>query len=155
MVCPQIIGQLSRSGFIRHYKSLFTGYKLYPDLEDINNIPFIKEVLMGNTLYILQECVNYLFICDHLVWIYYDVKQQQYNYKLINKFDISPFNDSSKISYSRLLDIYNHSVTIKYKGISVAEFQFHGLKTIDNKIITSGRQGMKFRFKLCNIIDLI
>lgn len=82
-VCPQVIGQPTKNKFCEHFK---LDLKITTDK--------IKEYIVENIDFILEEYCKYLFDSDYLLWIYKD--KDNYNFKIMNK------NNSLKIVNQKL-----------------------------------------------------
>jgi len=132
-ICPQKIGQLSKKSFNLYYKT---------DLNE-NDDKSYKEYIYRNIEKILLECIKNMLICDKTLIINYNKGYlliiEKYKDKIINIFD----NNNYKITFTKELEEWNESITIKINKISVLECQFH----INRNII-------KFRICLEGLLKL-
>lgn len=137
-ICPQIIGQTTKKKFLEYFKS-----SLEPT--ELN----CKKFIYHNIDKIVSEEWNHLFSCDLLLYIFY---HKQWSYKIMKKVRCPfkspvakyPEKNISPFTFSRCLEDWNESITLKYYGISMAEIQIH-----------KKRNSVKFRFNMKNIIELI
>ena len=83
----------------------------------------------------------YLFDCDYLLWIYQN--RAEYKYKILSN-EITFKFDKSKFTFTRNIDNWNESNTVKYCGIPIGEFQVH-----------KNRNCLKFRFIMKNLIEIL
>lgn len=133
-VCPQDIGQISKEKFIK----LFIKGNIYTS-------EIIKKNILINPSYFIKKYLEKTFICTNLVWIYNDkgtYLAKIYNKGLIkNKF----FSIKSKdYTFTKTFENWNESNTIKYKGITIGEFQIH-----------NNRNVVKFRFNFLNLLNML
>jgi hypothetical protein len=104
---------------------------------------------MNNPDYFIEKYIEHLFDCDRLFWLYGVNKE-------VTEFD-SQFVGGKKLlldnlkkysvesySFSRELENWNESNTIKIDNISIGEFQVH-----------QSRASLKFRFQLFNLLNLL
>ena len=65
-------------------------------------------------------------------------------FTIVDRNNILPIQfNKEKITFSRNLDEWNESNTVKYEGISIAEIQLHNHRTF------------KFRFIIKNLLPLV
>jgi len=153
-VAPQNIGQGSRKKFKENFKHLGS--------EAIENDDDIREFFKKNHHLMIKDYFQNLFCCHYLLWIKFhknyirsilmekgemgDLKQELFTY--------TPNREKWK------------SVTLKYDGYSIGEFQIESFKkdVNGNQIYTigkngknkkKGRDGVKFRFIMSNINYLL
>ena len=140
-VSPQIIGQLTLKKFYERYYKLFnknftsdiTVTKYNKDKRDNRyviadstitesiNIIKLKEIIISNIKFLLEEYYNNLFISDYLLWIYYD---KIWKFCLIkNKQNV--IFDEKLLLFTRDSKLWNNSNTIKFNGKALGEFQIH------------------------------
>jgi hypothetical protein len=114
-ISPQVIGQASRSTFCNYFKQEF--------LEKNE----IKEIIYENIPKMINEYWKNLFCCDYLFWIYRDSKKK-FHYKIFEKNEMlnKYLNlESNEFGWTRELDRWNESNTLKWKGMTLGEFQIH------------------------------
>lgn len=132
-VCPQIIGQTTKKKFC----SSFGLELLSPDE--------IKEVIFENIHKMINKYIENLFCCDYLIWM---SKSGQFKIfirkkilsKFMNKFSQYNIKDHASdcgFTWTRKLEQWNESNTLKWNGITIAEFQIH-----------NHRNSVKMRFDL-------
>jgi hypothetical protein len=115
MICPQVIGQASTKTFCEYFR-----------LEKLEVFE-IKEFIHSNISKIIQDYWKNLFCCDYLIWIQRDKKKKftlniYEKENMLNKF----LNlDPKMFSWTRKLEYWNESNTLKYNNESLAEFQIH------------------------------
>jgi hypothetical protein len=133
--CPPIVGQCGEETFHRYFSHLSD--------DDLIKAISKKKLIIENIDEFFSIQLDFLFSADHLIlfWLENDtLKWQHHSRSSIN------FNkwESDKFSFTRDLQEWNESTTIKYDGKSVAEAQIH-----------SNRSGIKFRFDLKNLFDFL
>lgn len=141
-VCPPEIGQPSFKTF-DHY---FSDSGLY--IPPIDEHKF-KEVVINNPEFLFFEYIDKLFDCDELLWIYGEnAALTSFNHKTVSskkiKKNIEVFRNKNNYTFTRALEDWNESNTIKYNNISIGEFQVH-----------SARNSLKFRFNFYNLIEML
>ncbi len=124
-ICPQVIGQPSKNNFCKYFKLPLTS---------TNND--IKKYIVENTTSLLEEYVENTFHCS---LVYYDTLKDKVLY--INKKRDLVW-DNNKLTFSRSLEDWNESSTLKYDGKTIGEFQVH-----------NNRSGIKFRWNLGYLLD--
>lgn len=137
-ICPQTIGQTTKKKFLEYFRS-----SLEPN--DFN----CKEFIYHNIEIVVREEWDHLFSCDLLLYVFY---HKQWNYKIMRKlrcpfkFPTERYSEKllSPFTFSRSLENWNESITLKYKDISIAEIQIH-----------RKRNCVKFRFNMKNVLELI
>lgn len=133
-VAPRVIGQAGFDKLNEHFSKIY-GSRLVTQKD-------IKKLVINKIDEILPAFFEYLFDADYIVWIYYD--KDGFRFHLI-KGDSEANIDYEKDSFSftRNINEWNESTTLKYKNISIAEIQVHKNRTF------------KFRFIMKNILPLI
>ena len=133
-VCPPEIGQPSINTFKKHFAYLIS------DIDNFSAETF-KNVVYESIDELMNQYLFYLLDCDYLLWIYKD--KLNYNYKILsNNFKFQFEKD--KFSFTRNIDNWNESNTVKYCGITIGEFQIH-----------TKRNCLKFRFNMKNLIQIL
>lgn len=151
-VAPQVIGQPTAETYFD-----FIAWKFYYNVraelvrrgwQDSyrNRSILFKEFSVEHICDMLSEYWRYMFECDYYIH-FYDVlsdKTSGAKYIALNDIPIHPAWDRAYITFTRTLDGWNESNTVKYRGISIGEFQAH-----------SNRNCLKFRFELNGISKLL
>ncbi len=133
-VCPPEIGQPSLETFKLHFSYLIE------NVENFTSEKF-KELVIERPEVLLNEYLKYLLDCDYLLWIY--KRKDSYNYKILSReMNFNFIKDN--ISFTRNLENWNESNTVKYNGVTIGEFQVH-----------KKRNSLKFRFEMKNLVDLL
>lgn len=133
-VCPPEIGQPSIETFKEHFAYLIA------DLEHFNKDSF-KELVFNSIDDLMNKYLRYLFDCDYLLWIY--LNRDSFKYKILSS-DLHFEFEKDKFTFTRDLEDWNESNTVKYDGITIGEFQVH-----------KNRNSLKFRFDMKNLIKLL
>ena len=133
-VCPPEIGQPSIETFKEHFAYLIA------DLEHFNKDSF-KELVFNSIDDLMNKYLKYLFDCDYLLWIY--LNRDCFKYKILSS-DLHFEFEKDKFTFTRNLEDWNESNTVKYDGITIGEFQVH-----------KNRNSLKFRFDMKNLIKLL
>jgi hypothetical protein len=124
-ICPQIIGQTTKKKFCS-----FFGFEILSNDE-------IKEAIMNHIKTMILPYLKNLFCCKYLIWITLD-KKNQYGCHLFQKEEmLEKFGnlDPRGFTWTRNLEKWNESNTLKWNNIPLAEFQIH-----------SHRNSIKMRF---------
>lgn len=133
MVAPRVVGQAGYDVLNAFFEDI-TGEHLYTQEQ-------IKKVVYKNINEMLPTFVNYLLNSDYTIWIY--LKDDIFDFIIIdNNTAVDIEYDSSNFSFTKLLENWTESITLKYKGLSIAEVQTHKNRTF------------KFRFNFPNLIKL-
>ncbi len=131
-VAPRVVGQCGIDVFNAHFSEI--AGKTISDKQEIKEIVFNKIDLM------FTHFLDYLFISDYTVWIY-DAGNSIYKYYIFNRnaiVDIAVERDN--FSFTRDLENWNESTTLKYKGVSIAEIQIHKNRTFKFRFIMKALQ---------------
>ncbi|MGL4874155.1 MAG: hypothetical protein ACRC30_05840 [Clostridium sp.] len=133
MVCPPEVGQPGNKTFLKYFGQLF-------NINEINNDIF-KSIVLEKAESLLPIYLEHLLDSDYLLWLYKE--KDVFKYKIIDSEKYKGFKfDKNEITFSRKIkDEWNSSNTIKYKGISLGEFQVH-----ENRVC------YKFRFNMKNLL---
>ena len=136
MVCPPEVGQPSAS----------TCYKYFGQFTSCDHIDsqIFKEMVLNYVDKMLPIYIDHLFDSDYLLWIY--KKDVWFNYKIFEKgFGSNIKWEKSLFSFTKqTIEDWNESNTLKYKNISIGEFQVH-----------KARDCFKFRFNLENLVKAV
>ena len=133
-VCPPEIGQPSIDTFKMHF-----GY-LIKNMDTFSKQDF-KKLVFDNIDELMNNYLKYLFDCDYLLWIY--IEKKEYMYKILSYEATYKFK-KDKFTFTKNLENWNESNTVKYYGITIGEFQVH-----------NNRNCLKFRFDMKNLIELL
>ena len=140
-VCPSEVGQSSWSVLNEYFREIL----------QINNIRNLdrdnfKQIVFNSINLLIPIYLDHLLSCDYLLWIYQ--KNSKFYYKVIQKNNLSNFNwDIRNFTFTKDINSWNESCSVRYNEISLGEFQLHGNRS-PNK---------KFRFNmknLCKILNL-
>lgn len=119
-VCPQIIGQ----GGLNTFNEYFSEYIS----EKVVNKVQIKEIIYNNIHSMLPMFLEHYFISDLTVIVFN--KDSKLCFEIFEKNRVIDIKyDRDLFSFTRNLDTWNESTTLKYKGISIAEIQIHKNRT--------------------------
>ncbi len=154
-VAPQNIGQPSQQTFFNYLethhiipdfniRTFLTEHNL-PDNYESRAFAF-KNLVLDHTYQLLNTYWQNTFECDYLLLFfnlekYLDPLQ---NYRIFDKQTNQPHWDKTKFSFTRPLEKWNESSTLKYDGITIGEFQVH-----------RNRDCFKFRFNMKGISKLL
>lgn len=137
MVCPPEVGQPGSKTCLLYFKEFFP-----EGTEEITREDF-KNMVLNNVEKIMPIYVEHLFDSDWLLWLYEE--KDTYKYKTINRCDIKEFVwEREKFTFTKSIEEWNESNTVKYDGLSIGEFQVH-----------TNRNCFKFRFNMKNLLDII
>ena len=138
-VCPSEVGQSSWSVLNKYFREIL-------QINDIKNLDKdnFKQIVFNSISLLMPIYLDHLLSCDYLLWIYQ--KKSKFYYKIIQKNNLSSFNwDARKFSFTKDINSWNESCTVKYNEISLGEFQLHGNRS-PNK---------KFRFNMQNLCKIL
>lgn len=140
MICPPEVGQPGAE----------TCWLYFGDLVENKTIQVMtetefKKLVMSKIDEMLPIYLEHLFDSDYLLWIFKNKKSTEYQYKIFEKNFVKNFVwDKNLITYTKNLDNWNESNTIKYDGIRIGEFQVH-----------RARSCFKFRFDMLHLEQVI
>ena len=126
-VCPQVVGQPTE----KRFKELFC----YPEEVTIQDI---KSDILENPVRFLESYWHNTFHCPIL---FYDQKGS--NVSWIETLDTPEWN-VEEITFTRTLEEWNESNTIKVNGVSIGEFQIH-----------NHRKCAKFRWNFKTVLNIM
>lgn len=139
-VAPQNIGQPTVETFFDYFKEkniTFPGIE-YVTEEEKKRI--FKEFALTQPDVLIKEYWLNLFHTDHYLH-FYNLANGQVNYLYLTKLAVPVFN-KNLFTFTRGMDKWNESTTIKYNGISIGEFQVH-----------TNRNCLKFRFNMKKMLE--
>ena len=152
---PQIIGQPTSNTYFEYIEKYniipnfnLRNFLISRNLEDnyYNRGQVFKELSIKYIDILIDIYWKNIFDCDYLI-LFFNLDTFQnplFNYKIWGKIIKSPFSDKKKFQFTRYLDKWNESTTLKYSNISIGEFQVH-----------KNRDCFKFRFNMKGISELI
>jgi hypothetical protein len=138
LCCPQNIGQCTLNSYIKKIKTFH--YFKYKKI-NIKNKYNIKKFIIVNITKLFNIYYDNLFKCNYLLWI--KKNNNNINYDIIKKPNNIKLN-YKLFSFTKNLNNWNESNTLKYNNLTIGIFQIH------NK-----RNCIKFRFNLKNLLKLI
>ncbi len=138
-VAPQILGQPTDKTFWAKMPHLVP---LGIDVQELSyqeSARLFKSAAQSNIVELLGTYWNLLFHCDYIIWVYEVLgKDGELSNRpkaiLLEKIK-SPAWDETRISFTKNLDNWNESCTVKYNNVTIGEFQVH-----------NNRNCFKFRF---------
>ncbi|MGL4913230.1 MAG: hypothetical protein ACRC3Y_12460 [Romboutsia sp.] len=135
MVCPPEVGQPSQKTFLHYFGDLMN--------EEFSEESF-KRLVLEDVNKMIPRYLSHLLDSDYLLWIYKE--KDGFTYKILNAVDTTNINwKKEEFSFTRnTLETWNESTTLKYRGISLGEFQVH-----------RSRNSYKFRFNMKNLLRLL
>ena len=145
-VAPQKIGQATSVTFWKHLPNFVPAEMDPKKFNRGQSNTLFKRIAQEKTSDLLTEYWNNLFDCDYWLYIHNvitknDVLTTQPE-AILFKSPKCPEWKTSKFSFTRDLENWNESCTLKYQSITIGEFQVH-----------NNRDGLKFRFNLGGLID--
>ncbi len=140
-VCPSEVGQSSWDVLNKYFKEIIK----INNFQSLNRNNF-KQMVFNSINLLIPIYINHLISCDYLLWIYQ--KKSKFYYKIIQKNNLSSFFwDIKNFTFTKNINSWNESCTVKYNRISLGEFQLHNNR----------KPNKKFRFNmqnLCKILNL-
>lgn len=134
-IAPRVVGQSGIDSFNYHFSQ-------FAD-ERIENKEEIKSIVYNHIHTMLPIFFDYLFISDFTIWFQYN-SDNTLTYTI---FDRNQFLDlefeRSNFTFTRNLENWTESTTLKYKNKSIAEIQVHKNRTF------------KFRFIMKTVIEFL
>lgn len=134
-VCPPEVGQPSEKTFLYYFGDLMK--------EEFSEDAF-KRLVLENVHEMIPRYLSHLLDSDYLLWVYNE--NHIFKYKILHRIDTTHINwKKEEFSFTRdTLETWNESTTVKYKGISLGEFQVH-----------RSRNSYKFRFNMKNLLKIL
>jgi hypothetical protein len=133
-VCPQ-----GAQGTLKKFAANFLPYSKH------YNKRIVKNYVLNHPKILVETFLKWTFCCNHLLWIFYDRKEGHFDYRIYKDYKRIKL-DSKHFRFTQTIN-WNESTTLKYKEVSIGEFQDH-----------KNRDCFKFRFhmkKLCYLVNLI
>lgn len=114
-VCPKVIGQPGKDTFNEFFADLY-GKPIESEYD-------IKKVVFENIHEMLPTFIDYFFQSDVTAII---TKMDKENLQVFNIEEVGEYSFSrSDLTFTRGLDNWNESTTLKLDGVSIAEIQVH------------------------------
>lgn len=133
MVAPRVVGQAGYDVLNVFFEDII-GEHLYSQKQ-------IRKAIYNNINDMLPVFVNYLLNSDYTVWVY--PTNDKFDFIIVdNNTAVDIEYDEANFSFTKLLEDWTESITLKYKDISIAEVQTHKNRTF------------KFRFNFPNLVKL-
>jgi hypothetical protein len=133
-VCPNRSGQPTASSWVKIFHDLYEPHAT----EDI--LTGVRYVIRNRTAMLLRTYVMDLFKTDYTLWV--GVEGMGYIGELIDRHRAFRFTQT-KIGFTNETADFT-SLTIKYEGLTLGEFQIHG-----------NRDTIKFRFRMKNLLQVL
>lgn len=125
-VAPRIVGQAGFEKLNIYFRDIYGS--------DINTKEDIKKLMYDKIDKCLPIFFEHLFDADYILWIY--IENDKFNYHLIkgdSGVDID--YNRSKFTFTRAIDEWAESNTLKYLKKSIAEIQVHKERTFKFRFI--------------------
>ena len=144
-VAPQIIGQPTSSTYFEHFSDLI--HQAIP-IDHRERCYLFKSFSIENIDLVMQKYWNNLFDSDYLIYFYNILDRNgklniRPEYIVLSSLD-SPEWNKNEFSFTQGIESWNESSTVKYKNLTIGEFQVH-----------NNRDCFKFRFNMQSIIKLM
>ena len=152
---PQVIGQPTSETYFKIINETM-GFDIHTELKNLNlkdeyenRIKIFKKISVSRIDEIINVYWMHLLSCDYLLYIYNVItKKNKFldgpRFRVFQKCYNPPNWDTDRFSFTRPLNLWNESNTLKYNDITIGEFQAH-----------KKRNCLKFRFDLDGIICLL
>jgi hypothetical protein len=136
MVCPPEVGQPSLDKFKYYFGKYMDDW--------MDPYKSIKKLVYENISTLIKVYFDYLFSSDYVLYV--KLSESIYHILISKKeIDLKNFWDAKQFSFTKKTpNEWNESNTVKYKNISLGEFQIH-----------RNRTGLKFRFNYENLLKII
>jgi len=136
-ICPSECGQPGADTFDKYFRHL------YDDPDDRISHQKFKALCLGKPHEMMPIYLEHVFDCDYLLWLYFCKKDK--GFKIIRRSDVSFFKwNRDKFSFTKDINSWNESCTVKYHSITLGEYQVH-----------RHRNSYKFRFNMRNLYTLL
>ncbi|WP_288221545.1 hypothetical protein [uncultured Clostridium sp.] len=135
-VCPPEVGQPGAKTFVLKFGEIL-------GINEVDNNSF-KKIVLEKIDIMMPVYLKYLLDSDYLLWIYKE--NDTFKHKIINSKLYKDFKwEFNKFSFTKqTVNDWNESNTLKYKGITIGEFQVH-----------QKRNSYKFRFDMKNLLKIL
>ena len=134
-VCPPEVGQPSEKTFMHYFGDLMN--------EEFSEEAF-KRLVLNDVHKMMPRYLSHLLDSDYLLWIYKE--PSGFKYKILNSVDTTNIKwEKEEFTFTRdTLQTWKESTTLKYRGISLGEFQVHRT-----------RNSYKFRFNMKSLLKVL
>ena len=139
-VAPRVVGQCGIDTFNDFFSNI-AGH----EIEDKQQI---KKVVYDHIDKMIPTFLDYLFVSDHTVWLRRD-ESGIYGFTIFDRNHfIDIVTERELFTFTKDLDEWNESTTLKYKGVSIAEIQIHRNRTFKFRFIMKALQTFLVEAKL-------
>lgn len=139
-VAPQNIGQPTAETFFDYFKERDISFPGIEHATEDEKRQIFKNFALSQPDILIREYWINLFHTDHYLH-FYNLANGQVKYIYLTKLAVPNF-DKTLFTFTRGIDEWNESTTIKYNGVSIGEFQVH-----------TNRNCLKFRFNLKKLLE--
>ncbi|MGX9395918.1 hypothetical protein ACWXVT_02925 [Mycoplasma sp. 1573] len=144
-VAPQNVGQATSKTYFEYFGDLLD--KPIP-AEYASKVKLFKEFTLTNISKIIERYWDNLFHCDYLIYIYEFLNKEgnlngEIKFLVLKKFSSPEWNEEN-FSFTKTIENWNESNTVKYENVSIGEFQVH-----------SNRDCFKFRFNMKKLLKIL
>ena len=120
MVAPRVVGQAGYDVLNLFFEDI-VGEHLYTQEQ-------IRKAIYKNINDMLPVFVNYLLNSDYTIWIY--PKDNGFDYIIVdNNTAVDIEYNKNNFAFTKQLEDWTESITLKYKNLSIAEVQTHKNRT--------------------------
>ncbi len=133
-IAPREVGQAGFDKLNEHFGAIY-GRPIVTQQD-------IKQLFIDSVDEVLPVFIDYLMDADHILWIRFEDGQFTYDLFEGNGTFIMDF-ERENFTFTRGLDEWVESTTLKYRGTSIAEIQIHK------------NRSFKFRFIMGNMMPLL
>ena len=126
-VAPRTVGQ--------------AGYAILNELfSDVYGKPItsqeeVREMIYHHIHEVMPVFIDHLFLSDYTVFLN---RRERENFKIVNADEVGNYDfNRSDFSFTKSLETWTESITLKYKGTSIAEVQTHLNRTFKFRFIVS------------------
>lgn len=145
-IAPQKIGQPTSSTFWHHFPHLAPKGVEMNSLTYAESSRIFKNVAYSEINELLDKYWENLFECNYWLYVYnvldkYNDLTKTPTVMVLERLSTPKWTDF-EISFSRTLDNWNESCTVRINGVSIGEFQVH-----------NSRNCFKFRFNIAGLIQ--
>lgn len=135
-VAPRVVGQAGIDTLNNFFGDIFDK----PIVEKNE----IKQQVIKNIDKMLPVFINYIFNSTYTVWVFKNDNKDTFDYEIIDsRYYVDMDFEISNFEFTRGLELWNESTTLKYMGLAIAEIQIHKNRTF------------KFRFIMRSLINLL
>ena len=125
-IAPRVVGQAGYEVLNSFFEDII-GFRL-------ENQEQIRFAVYNHISEMLPIFIDYLFNSDYTVWIF--PKDDKFDYVIFdNNSSVNIEYDPTNFTFTRALNEWRESITLKYKGFSIAEIQTHQNRTFKFRFI--------------------